>query len=313
MVPIPALLATSGVHHHLIREETPHALRPDHRNGRSPRGASFRLADRLRRRRGQSVPGLRHARPDARRRLHSPNSVHATRSCEKNYVKAVGKGLLKVMSKMGISTQQSYRGAQIFEAIGLNQPLRRRILHLDRQPHRRRRASRPSPRNRCAGTNTPTRAPTCRKRSISTSAGSINGAARAKRTCFSPDVVAKLQQATQLNSREEFRKFCQLIDQQQRQLLTLRGLLEFKPAEHADSARGSRAGRGDRQAVRHRRHVVRLDLERSARDAGHRHESHRRQEQHRRRGRRPGPLSSPTPTATAAPAPSSKWPAAASA
>src|SRR4029077_19746651 len=39
---------------------------------------------------------------------------------EKNFVKAVGKGLLKVMSKMGISTQQSYRGAQIFEAIGLN-------------------------------------------------------------------------------------------------------------------------------------------------------------------------------------------------
>ena len=39
---------------------------------------------------------------------------------EKNYIKAIGKGLLKVMSKMGISTQHSYRGAQIFEAIGLN-------------------------------------------------------------------------------------------------------------------------------------------------------------------------------------------------
>ena len=41
---------------------------------------------------------------------------------EKNYIKACAKGLLKVMSKMGISTQQSYRGAQIFEAIGLNRP-----------------------------------------------------------------------------------------------------------------------------------------------------------------------------------------------
>src|ERR1700694_4901354 len=48
---------------------------------------------------------------------------------------------------------------------------------------------------------------------------------------FSPDAIAKLQHSTQLNSREEFRKFCQLIDDQQRQLLTLRGLLEFKPAE----------------------------------------------------------------------------------
>src|SRR5207237_6498442 len=46
---------------------------------------------------------------------------------------------------------------------------------------------------------------------------------------FSPELIAKLQQSTQLNSREEFRKFCQLIDTQQRQLLTLRGLLEFKP------------------------------------------------------------------------------------
>ena len=45
---------------------------------------------------------------------------------------------------------------------------------------------------------------------------------------FSPDVVAKLQQATRVNSPEEFRQFCKLIDDQQRRLLTLRGLLEFK-------------------------------------------------------------------------------------
>ncbi len=50
---------------------------------------------------------------------------------------------------------------------------------------------------------------------------------------FSPDVVAKLQQSTRLNSREDFRKFCQLIDDQQRQLLTLRGLLDFKWADNS--------------------------------------------------------------------------------
>ena len=51
----------------------------------------------------------------------------------KNYVKAVNKGVLKVMSKMGISTAQSYCGAQIFEAIGLNQEVDRQVLHLDRR------------------------------------------------------------------------------------------------------------------------------------------------------------------------------------
>ena len=64
----------------------------------------------------------------------------ARRSCTerkavKNYVKAAGKGILKVMSKMGISTVASYTGAQIFEAVGLQQDARRRVLHR----HRRRR------------------------------------------------------------------------------------------------------------------------------------------------------------------------------
>ena len=200
-------------------------------------------------------------RADAGRRLLR-RRLHATRSCEKNYIKAVGKGMLKVMSKMGISTQQSYRGAQIFEAIGLNTRVRRRLLHLDRQPHPRRRPR--SDRRRIAA---PARArlshgPTCRRRSSSTSAASTNGVARAKPTSSAPTSIAKLQHSTQINSREEFRKFCELIDDQQRQLLTLRGLLEFKPADAAGSARRSRAGQRDRQAVRHRRDVLRLDLAR---------------------------------------------------
>ena len=54
---------------------------------------------------------------------------------------------------------------------------------------------------------------------------------------LSPEVVAKLQQATQINSREDFKAYCQLIDEQNtRQLLTLRGLLEFKMGRQRDSA-----------------------------------------------------------------------------
>ena len=57
---------------------------------------------------------------------------HRVTEGDKNYIKAVNKGVLKVMSKMGISTLQSYRGAQIFEAIGLNAGLRRHVLSLHR-------------------------------------------------------------------------------------------------------------------------------------------------------------------------------------
>ena len=50
----------------------------------------------------------------------------------KRYIKSIDKGLLKVMSKMGISTYQSYCGAQIFDAVGLRQRLRRRVFHRHR-------------------------------------------------------------------------------------------------------------------------------------------------------------------------------------
>ena len=50
-----------------------------------------------------------------------------------NYIQALNKGILKVMSKMGISTLQSYCGAQIFEAVGLDERVRRQVLHRDRR------------------------------------------------------------------------------------------------------------------------------------------------------------------------------------
>jgi glutamate synthase (NADPH) large chain len=93
-----------------------HALRARGRVGRRARGASRGAAARLRRRRGQPVRGVR----DDRR--HDPAGDahrHRPRPAIEHYIKALNKGVLKVMSKMGISTLQSYCGAQIFEAIGL--------------------------------------------------------------------------------------------------------------------------------------------------------------------------------------------------
>ena len=74
---------------------------------------------------------------------------------QKNYIKAIGKGMLKVMSKMGISTYQSYCGAQIFDAVGLSHRLRRQLFHRHRHHHRGRRAWPRSPPRPCAATATP--------------------------------------------------------------------------------------------------------------------------------------------------------------
>src|SRR5207244_5045271 len=114
-VPIPALLATSAVHHHLIRQglrtltgivvETGEAREVHHFCALAGYGAeainpylAFETLEQVRMQMGLPV---------------KPYDM------QKNYIKAVGKGILKVMSKMGISTYQSYCGAQIFDAVCL--------------------------------------------------------------------------------------------------------------------------------------------------------------------------------------------------
>ncbi len=115
-IPVPALLATAAVHHHLIRQglrmqtglvvETGEAREVHHFCALAGYGAeainpymAFETLEQIRVRRGLAL---------------KPYEV------QKNYIKAIGKGVLKVMSKMGISTYQSYCGAQIFDAVGLS-------------------------------------------------------------------------------------------------------------------------------------------------------------------------------------------------
>src|SRR5262249_33705481 len=115
-IPVPALLAIAAVHHHLIRQglrmqtglvvETGEAREVHHFCVLAGYGAeaidpylAFETLEQIRIRSGLTL---------------KPYEV------QKNYIKAVGKGMLKVMSKMGISTYQSYCGAQIFDAVGLS-------------------------------------------------------------------------------------------------------------------------------------------------------------------------------------------------
>src|SRR5262249_27370955 len=118
-IPVPALLATAAVHHHLIRQglrmqtglvvESGEAREVHHFCVLAGYGAeavnpylAFETLEQIRRQQGLALKPY---------------------EAQKNYIKAIGKGVLKVMSKMGISTYQSYCGAQIFDAVGLSSSL----------------------------------------------------------------------------------------------------------------------------------------------------------------------------------------------
>ena len=237
------------------------------------------------------------------------------------------KGLLKTISKMGISTIPSYCGAQIFEAVGLEPRAGRAPLHrhasriggigLDVLATRR---------------STATRAPTRpARRRCCRSAASTPGGARASTTsgtrrrsrCSSTRCVAKATwrraggdaQAEPSARAPACRSTTSTRGRQRgrRAQATLRGLLGSREGRQAIPLERGRAGRGDREALLHRRDVARLDLARGARDARDRDEPARRPLEHRRGRRGPGALHCPTPTATRAARRSSRSPRAASA
>ena len=147
---IPALLACR-------RAPPPDPCRQAHpvlagsRNRRGARSPPLLPAGRLRRGGDQPLPRLRHHRRhvraghacrvlDGNDDADDPDDILDT--YHKNYVKAIDKGLLKIFSKMGISTLQSYCGAQIFDIVGLKPGLRRRSTSPAPLPRRRRRPGR---------------------------------------------------------------------------------------------------------------------------------------------------------------------------
>ncbi|HLA35005.1 MAG TPA: glutamate synthase-related protein, partial [Rhodocyclaceae bacterium] len=147
---------------------------------------------------------------------------------QQKFVKAIGKGLNKVMSKMGISTYQSYCGAQIFEAIGLNTALIERYF-----------------------TGTPTQIEGIGLNEVAEEAVRVHRAAfgndpvlanqldaggeyafriRGEEHMWTPDAIAKLQHATRSGQTSSYREYSRIINDQSKRHLTLRGLFELKPA-----------------------------------------------------------------------------------
>ena len=242
-----------AVHHHLIREKTRTQVGLVVETGEAREVHHMALLLGYGAARHQPVPGLRDDRgPDRRGRSPSIDPARPSR----NYIKACGKGVLKVMSKMGISTVASYTGAQVFEAIGLGPGPRRRVLHRHRQPPRRHRPRRAGRRGRRRATAWPTpTGPRSWPTATSRSAASTSGAARASTTSSTPRPCSSCSTPPAPSATTSSRSTPQLVDDQSAQLATLRGLFRFRDRRApADPDRRGRAGQRDRQALLHRRH-----------------------------------------------------------
>jgi glutamate synthase (NADPH/NADH) large chain len=225
-MPIPALLATAGVHHHLVREGTRVKVGLVVESG-EPR-ETHHIALLLGYGAGAVNPYLAFETLDDLIRQGLLNGVdHA--QAEKNYIKALNKGVVKVISKMGISTIQSYRGAQIFEAIGLDKAFvdqyftwtASRVGGIGIEVV----AQETSLRHHRAHPDRPAGPPELDW------GGHYQWRRDGEYHLLNPDTVAKLQQATRSNSYTKFKEFSRACDDGAQHLATLRGLMEFKRAD----------------------------------------------------------------------------------
>jgi glutamate synthase domain-containing protein 2/glutamate synthase domain-containing protein 1/glutamate synthase domain-containing protein 3 len=224
---IPSLLAVASVHHHLIREGTRTKVGIVVESA-EPREVHH-MAVLIGYGAGAVNPYLAfETLNDMCRRgmMTKPIDYH---TAEKNYVKALHKGVLKVMSKMGISTLQSYRGAQIFEAVGLKQdfvdayftwtPSRIGGIGIEEiEAETRARHEYAYPDREIAGM------------AELKPGGYYQWRRDGEYHMYNPDTISLLQYSTRSNSFDSFQQFSALVDAESRRLCTIRGLLDFKPA-----------------------------------------------------------------------------------
>ena len=225
-MPMPALLATAGVHHHLVRAGTRVKVGLIVESGEARE--THHMALLLGYGAGAVNPYLAFESLDDLIRLNLLNGVDHAQAV-KNYIKALNKGVVKVISKMGISTIQSYRGAQIFEAIGLDKKFidqyftwtasRVGGIGIDVV------AQETSLRHHRAYPERPVGPPELDW------GGHYQWRRDGEYHMLNPDTVAKLQHATRANSYEMFKEFSHACDDSAEHLATLRGLMELKLAD----------------------------------------------------------------------------------
>lgn len=222
VVAIPALLATSTIHQHLVMRGLRASTGLVVETGSARETHHFAL---LAGYGAEAVHPYLALETLVDLAQHLPHEM-APETAAYNYTKAVGKGLMKVMSKMGISTYMSYCGAQIFEAVGLNKALVDKyfrgtsstvggigLFEVAEEALRLH--------NLAFG------ADPLLAHALDTG-GEYAFRVRGEDHVWTPDAIAKLQHSTRANNFSTYKEYAQLINDQSRRHLTLRGLFEFK-------------------------------------------------------------------------------------
>ena len=228
MTAIPALLATAGVHHHMIRSGTRTKVGLILESGEPREVHHFAVLI------GYGIGAINpylafESLGDMIGKGYLPEMEHE--SAVKNFIKAVNKGLTKTMAKMGISTVQSYRGAQVFEAIGLNKEFidqyftwtASRIGGIGLEEV----AKEMSLRHHNAYPDRPSKKPDLEW------GGEYKWRRDGEYHLFNPDTVFKLQHATRTGQYEIFKEYTDLVNDQSEKLATLRGMFEFKKSNQS--------------------------------------------------------------------------------
>jgi glutamate synthase domain-containing protein 2/glutamate synthase domain-containing protein 1/glutamate synthase domain-containing protein 3 len=224
-IAIPALLALSAIHQHLVAKGLRTSAGLVVETGSAREVHHFALLG------GYGAEAVHpYLALETLLAMH-PEDNGAGSKAIKNFVKAIGKGLKKVMSKMGISTYMSYTGAQIFEAVGLKRSLIDKyfagttssvegigVFELAEEAIRQHRA---------AFGNDPVLAHAL------DSGGEYAWRVRGEEHMWTPDAIAKLQHATRQNSFASYQEYASLINDQSRRHMTFRGLFEFRYGERA--------------------------------------------------------------------------------
>jgi len=224
--PIPALLAVSGLHHHLIRTGTRTKVGLVLESGEPREVHHFALL--IGYGCGAINPYLAFETIKDMIEQHLLVGVDYKTAC-KNFIKSATKGVTKVASKIGISTIQSYRGAQIFEAVGLNQDVIKkyftwtasRIEGADLEVI----AKEAIARHAHAFPDRPSSGNTLDV------GGEYQWRKDGEAHLFSPETIHALQKAVRDDNYELFKKYSTLVNEQNHQHYTLRGLLDFKSRE----------------------------------------------------------------------------------
>jgi glutamate synthase (NADPH) large chain len=221
LMPIPALLATAAVHQHLVRK----GLRTS--TGLVVETGSVREVHHFALLAGYGAEAVHpYLALESVTQLHEYMPEVSPEESAKRFVKAICKGLYKVMSKMGISTYQSYCGAQIFEAVGLSAAFVEKyftgtasniegigLFEVAEEAYRL---------HQLAFGDNPV------LRDALDAGGEYMYRVRGEEHMWTPDSIAKLQHAARANNHATYRDFARLVNEQGKRLMTLRGLFELR-------------------------------------------------------------------------------------